>query len=574
MDKRAKLVVPRVRPRINVRALHELFTSLNRPIATTVRDLFLSGKHRELLELEVDPRVYQSPEEFRLDYIAVNLLSKANFLTLDLDPEEEARKKSLACEVSCAETNRRFRNLGANYIGWPASILEGARWKISQVLGTFDPCEWFDHGRWGPGSSTLVKRDTSSEEKFRAARGITPPLLELVGGLIEVAYPNWLSSNDKLEIQRGNKVTFVPKNAKTHRPIAVEPDLNIWFQLSLGTMIRKRLKERAGIDLNTQRNNQSAARIGSITGLLATLDLKSASDTISKEVVRYLISDDTWHHVLDASRSRHGQLDGADFTWEKFSSMGNGFTFELETLIFWALASSTCEWLELDPSVWVYGDDVILPTGAVAKYQEVLSFCGFSLNASKSFWTGKFRESCGAHYFEGLDCQPIYWRSDLLELQDVYKAHNAIRKLADRCSTTDFADPRFASTCRLLVFSVPRCFRIGVPKDLGDVGFLSACTIGSSDTYVEVNLTPFFEWGWEGFYTRTWSPRPIRATETHRGILVSRLHTLSRSRQSCLLGTDSSEEKGNSYPLRDRTTYGFHMSWVTRWRGPLEWAPI
>jgi len=573
MNRGAKHFVPRVRPGLTGRALRELFVSLNRPLSLKALDLYESGDHEKLLDLKADPLVYQKAEEFRDDYLVVNLLSKADFLSLDLDPEKVARQAVKDCEIKCRETNRRFRNLDSSYIGWTASILEGARWKISQVLGDFDCHEWFDNGRWGPGSTATVKVDTSAEEKFRASRGITFPLLTLIGDLLPVAYPVWFQGAMYLEIHKGNKITFVPKNAKTHRPIAVEPDFNLWFQLSIGKMIRRRLKHNAGIDLNTQRNNQSAARIGSIVGNLATLDLKSASDTISKEVVRYLISDSEWLTCMEACRSVHGVLDGASFCWEKFSSMGNGFTFELESLIFWALAASTCEYLQLDPTVWVFGDDVIIPTEAVSKFEEVLHFCGFSLNPSKSFSTGKFRESCGVHYFDGLDCQPIYLKSEFLTVQDVYKAHNAIYRLACRRRHDGLADRTFRSVCSLLVLGVSTRSRCGIPEGIGDVGFITPSSGASNvDISVETDLSPI-KVGWEGFYVKVWRPSPIRMTVDHRGLLLSKLFRLSFSARVCLLGTDSAEGLGNSYSLRDRTRYRFGKVYVTRWDSPGHFAP-
>jgi hypothetical protein len=573
MNKGAKHFVPRVRPDLFGRALRELFVSLNRPLSLEALDLYETKDHAKLLELKVDPRAYVNAEEFRDDYLVVNLLSKANFLSLDLDPEKVARLAVASCEAKCRETNHRFRNLDSSYIGWTASILEGARWKISQVLGDFDCHEWFDCGRWGPGSTATVKVDVSAEEKFRASRGITYPLLTLVGDLLPVAYPSWFQGAMPLEYHKGNKITFVPKNAKTHRPIAVEPDFNLWFQLSIGKMIRRRLKRNAGIDLDTQRNNQSAARLGSITGSLATLDLKSASDTISSEVVRYLISGQDWLACMEACRSHYGTLDGASFKWEKFSSMGNGFTFELETLIFWALAASTCEYLQLDPAVWVFGDDVVIPTEAASKFEEILHFCGFSLNSSKSFSTGKFRESCGVHYFDGLDCQPIYLKSDFLTVEDVYKAHNAIYRLACRRRSDGLADWAFRSVCSLLVLGVSTRSRCGIPEGIGDVGFLTPSSGDTNvDIFVETDLLPL-RWGWEGFYVKVWSPRPTRMTVDHRGLLLAKLFRLSFSARVCRLGTDSSEGLGNSYSLRGRTRYRFGKVYVTRWDSPGRFAP-
>ena len=122
-----------------------------------------------------------------------------------------------------------------------------------------------------------------------------------------------------------------------------------------------------------------------------------------------------WFERLDDLRSPSGLLpDGTLIHYEKFSSMGNGFTFELESLIFWALAQSVCEQLSLDTTnLSVYGDDIIVPARAVELLSQVFAYCGFTMNAKKSFSDSPFRESCGKHYFHGVDVTPFYIRSSI-----------------------------------------------------------------------------------------------------------------------------------------------------------------
>ena len=86
--------------------------------------------------------------------------------------------------------------------------------------------------------------------------------------------------------------------------------------------------------------------------------------------------------------------------------MGNGFTFPLETLIFWALTASACEG-DVD-SVSVYGDDIICPRERADDVIDTLTMCGFKINLEKSFVEGPFRESCGCDYYKGIDIRPFY----------------------------------------------------------------------------------------------------------------------------------------------------------------------
>jgi len=54
-------------------------------------------------------------------------------------------------------------------------------------------------------------------------------------------------------------------------------------------------------------------------------------------------------------------------------------------------------------SVRVYGDDLIVPMDHVSTVVSTLEHFGARVGTDKSFWTGKFRESCGKEYFNGQD---------------------------------------------------------------------------------------------------------------------------------------------------------------------------
>lgn len=212
-------------------------------------------------------------------------------------------------------------------------------------------------------------------------------------------------------------VEFVPKNAKTHRSIVKEPSLNTMIQLALGDYMGKRL-HAFGIDIRNQEINKSLAKEGSLTGELGTLDLSSASDTISTEIVYELLPWE-WAFMLNSCRSDKVLLDAERVDLEKFSSMGNGYTFPLETLIFWALASSAAE----DGFASVYGDDIIVGTHSVNRVMRLLEVCGFTINRKKSYWTGSFRESCGGDFLRGIDIRP-YYHKKVVTGMELFKMHN------------------------------------------------------------------------------------------------------------------------------------------------------
>jgi len=214
------------------------------------------------------------------------------------------------------------------------------------------------------------------------------------------------------------RLEFVPKSAKTDRPIVVEPWLNSILQLGIGDYIARRLR-RFGVDIRDQTRNQNLARLGSITGALATLDLSSASDSVSTGLVEHLLSPE-WFELLCTARSGTVLYQGQVRRLEKISSMGNGFTFPLETLIFWAVTTAICGDV---PEVSVYGDDIICPSAQAEEVMRTLFVLGFDVNREKSFWSGPFRESCGADYLSGIDVRPIFIEGPLSG-HDAFRMHN------------------------------------------------------------------------------------------------------------------------------------------------------
>lgn len=182
---------------------------------------------------------------------------------------------------------------------------------------------------------------------------------------------------------------------------------------------------KAGISITDQTINQRFARQGSISNLLATLDLQSASDSIATELVRFLLDDD-WFVLLQAARSgttlyrKPNNLEEF-IRLEKFASMGNGFTFPLETVIFWALTAAACEGSV--SSVSAYGDDLICPSDRAESVIGLLEYCGFTVNTKKSYVSGPFRESCGADYYLGIDTRP-YYQENLVSGESLFVLHN------------------------------------------------------------------------------------------------------------------------------------------------------
>jgi hypothetical protein len=380
-------------------------------------------------------------DRWRRDYLSACFLSKAEWLNTTFNLEEDAFNKFLMSEESCRMTNERFRKFseGAeiNDCAYDVrAILHSSSLKIANILGEVPRVSDLNF-HFGPGSSSSVGGErTSPYEKVLAEVELTTNCLPLLP--LYESIPCWKDSQTfpgqgvrPSTIIKGSKLLFVPKSAKSLRSICIEPLLNGYFQLGFGTYMRDRLKT-FGVDLNDQSKNANLAKVSSRDGILATLDMSAASDSIAYLYVMDQLPVD-WFQVLDATRSPITTYCGRDILLEKFSSMGNGYTFELESLLFYSLACSTVEYYGGDRcSVSIYGDDLIVPVKYVNHVIGVFAFCGFSMNMSKSFWTGYFRESCGAHWFRGLDVKPLYQKKEIQNAADLYKLCNAVRRLSAR----------------------------------------------------------------------------------------------------------------------------------------------
>jgi len=238
----------------------------------------------------------------------------------------------------------------------------------------------------------------------------------------------YLSSFHALNEVEGSVLFTVPKKTDIDRCACKEPDVNMFLQKGVGRHIRRRL-QRFGINLNDQSINRGLAQQGSRDNSLATLDLSSASDRISTNCVKLLLPD-IWFEYLNDIRSKSVKIDGETHRLEMFSSMGNGFTFELESLLFYALVRGVAYFTGTPGIVSIYGDDIICLSEIADLVSFVLGRFGFVVNEDKSFTDGLFRESCGGHFYGGIDVTPFYLKREPSRLTDVIRVANQLRRWA------------------------------------------------------------------------------------------------------------------------------------------------
>lgn len=376
------------------------------------------------------------------------------FLSKFADPGKEnadlrrdkAIEKLLLTDGRNAETHERLRKPG-NISGIHTDrLFTTASRFIAGVIGDFD-YSIFALSEFSNGASTSRRRSEASlVEKFNGTGDVTARAEKYARAYLSVcnslnesyAEASELLKADPIRVVPGNETFTVEKDDDIDRAAAKEPDFNIFLQRACGKHIRECLLT-VGINLRNQGRNQELALEGSTFGELATLDLSSASDSISWGLVQRLFSND-WFTVLSDLRSERGLVNGEWHEWSLMSTMGNGYTFELETLIFWGLARAVQYHFGTPGTLCVYGDDIIAPVTMVEPLIEFYTYCGFIVNPTKSFWTGTFRESCGKHYFGSIDVTPFYCRSPL---DSAYRLIWFLNQLRSWAAVGGVCDPRY-----------------------------------------------------------------------------------------------------------------------------------
>jgi len=381
---------------------------------------------------------------------------------------------------------RLNRNLAAALESRPLLLTEMRR-TLRWLLGD-DPDipGLIDRGYFGPGVNVGVKGDqTDSQVKFSLPLTITRALRTqfdtaarlMPATLFHYGISSYLHDSElvpppgipgggweyerfaargamdlyyhRLEMTRGCKVALVPKDAKTLRAIAAEPMVNSYFQNGLGSLLVDRLLRKTPmLDLRDQTRNRVMAKAGSNVGSLATIDLSSASDTISKSIARALLPK-KWYRLLSLLRSPRYCIDGEWRKANKLSSMGNGFTFPIESALFYSISRSAIvvslvedQGLSIhearrvasshghisqgiyEPSV--YGDDIIVRSDMFDAVCKALELCGFWINRRKSYSQGLYRESCGHDYYGGNYVRPVFLKRKISLITQVFTLVNQL----------------------------------------------------------------------------------------------------------------------------------------------------
>lgn len=254
----------------------------------------------------------------------------------------------------------------------------------------------------------------------------------------------WYKSLTRLDKGQA-KVVLVHKDSRGPRLISAEPLEFQYIQQGLSREVVSRLESHpltgGYVNFEKQSVNAQLALSSSRDRKYATLDLKDASDRVSMALVRKLFSGcPDLLRALEAVRTTSTLLpDGRVIEFKKHAPMGSAMCFPIMSVALWALAVGAVRQLvpfdQAKTSVFVYGDDVIVPTEFAEAVISGFENVGLKVNVDKCYWSGNFRESCGMDALFGVQVTPA--RAKLLpasshDVQNYAATVALINSLIDR----------------------------------------------------------------------------------------------------------------------------------------------
>lgn len=472
MSKTHRVGLKSILPLVYQDILEALGTSRSLAIA-------LCLKHNALFEnldlLETDPYGYRDAHAYWADAQSVALIKK-NLYLKGYKTQDQLHRESIERFFHLEEVNRRntldiyslksFRDV---------SLIEEVKRIIISVLGYAPPSDRY-RANFGPGSTfELAACQSTIADKLDNPIDATPHALIYLSEC-KSATPRLFSYFvNPIKTVPGNRFSSVEKDFRKRRPISIEPVFNMLLQKNIGDFIRHRLK-RVCIDIPTQQDLHKFL-LKNFHNVYATIDQSDASDRISIGLVKTLLPPD-WFLYLDRIRSRNtvigvtseNGIEEQIVELNKFASQGNGFIFELETLIFYAIAQATInrDGNGINHLVSAYGDDVIVPEeffDAVVTSYETL---GFQVNKEKSFGSGPFKESCGVDVFNGIEVRPAYLTEFSNGAKGLYEAANYVIRIASRHLGDVGYSVLYKRAWLRIVSLIKTDYRYGGPERLGD----------------------------------------------------------------------------------------------------------
>lgn len=356
-------------------------------------------------------------------------------------------------------------------------VLREARKIVKQILGAYDPEEHAKCCQFGSRANRGVPlTDSYLDVKVARPSGSDRHLKWFIQHLngddilrqackVKLPEGSVHAKCQPFEVFEDLALTAVPKSWKAGRIICPNSVIGAFHSYGLGLLIAKALRA-AGLDISKLPvRHGHKARKASKNRKFVTTDLSKASDSFIYELVAWLCPR-PWLRALKHGRIRHVSYKGRKIQLRSFMAMGIGYTFPLQTLLFYAIIKAIQNLLGLDYDISVYGDDLIYHRSIHDHVVTILGNLNFSVNTDKTFVHQSFRESCGQDFYRGVDVRPFQPEFVGCELKGrklsafLYKTVNGLTRRWDpvEIPRTYWYLQKLIIDCDGLIYQVPMSF--------------------------------------------------------------------------------------------------------------------
>jgi hypothetical protein len=320
------------------------------------------------------------------------------------------------------------------------------------------------------------------------------------------------------------RVVLVPKTLKGPRVIAIEPCCMQYVQQAVRNELYRRFEStypfKGHVNFSDQGINQALAMASSIDGRLATIDLSDASDRVPLDLAMEMFrSNPDLHDLILACRSTRAELPGTGeiLFLNKFASMGSALCFPVEAMYFYTicviallesrnLPVSRKNVVKCASEIFVYGDDILVPVPEAASVLDHLQMYNCKVNTSKTFYSGKFRESCGVDAYAGYMVTPVY-----LGTAPPENRQQASRLISWIATANQFAKNGYQRVAHVLFEKVEGLLGQLPPVDE------NSPVLGRISSWYPCKLRKRWNKVLQRMEVNVWTPRPVYRTDVLSG---------------------------------------------------------
>jgi hypothetical protein len=297
---------------------------------------------------------------------------------------------------------KSFKQFQECAINFDETIADG----ISELLPAFS-LRTTRRWKFGPGASYEVSRHAGSGRKYQIL-DTEPCNYTTYRLLARLGFKHWTHPEFST---LSSRAIAVPKSISKRRIITVEKTFHTMAAQALRDQLLKYIKDcNFNIFIDDQSFNRVLAQMGSDNGMLVTIDMHAASDSVTIQLVRRLFKHTGLLPYLEDARASMCEIEGEMVALQTYAGMGNAVTFPLECIVFAAVVEYVAKRRQSRYAKLyaIVGDDIVVHKSLFKPVVDALESLGFIINRDKTFGGDfPFRESCGIEALSGYNVTPV-----------------------------------------------------------------------------------------------------------------------------------------------------------------------